>query len=226
MKGMSQMSDKIRVLIVDDHVIVREGLRSLLEAQPDIKVAGEATDGKEAVSKTREIQPDIVLMDITMPGMSGLEATRQIRRQSPDAKILALTMHEGDEYFFKILEAGASGYFIKGGTSSELISALRAVHQGDVFIYPTMAKKLLNDYLQRVGAGQDKKSYDGLTNREREILKLIAEGHANQDIAELLVLSITTVQTHRANIMGKLRLHSRTELTKYAIRHGFITLDT
>ena len=226
MKGMSQMSDKIRVMIVDDHVIVREGLRSLLEAQPDIKVAGEATDGEEAVSKTREIQPDIVLMDITMPGMSGLEATRQIRRQSPDAKILALTMHEGDEYFFKILEAGASGYFIKGGSSSELISALRAVHQGDVFIYPTMAKKLLNDYLKRVRAGQDKESYDGLTNREREILKLIAEGHTNQDIADLLVLSIATVQTHRAHIMAKLGLRSPAELIKYAVRHGFITLDT
>ncbi len=220
------MSDKIRVLIVDDHVIVREGLRSLLEAQPDIKVAGEATDGEEAVSKTREIQPDIVLMDITMPGMSGLEATRQIRRQSPDAKILALTMHEGDEYFFKILEAGASGYFIKGGSSSELISALRAVHQGDVFIYPTMAKKLLNDYLRRVRAGQDKESYDGLTNREREILKLIAEEHTNQDIADLLVLSIATVQTHRAHIMAKLGLRSPAELIKYAVRHGFITLDT
>ncbi len=220
------MSDKIRVLIVDDHVIVREGLRSLLEAQPDIKVAGEATDGEEAVSKTREIQPDIVLMDITMPGMSGLEATRQIRRQSPDAKILALTMHEGDEYFFKILEAGASGYFIKGGSSSELISALRAVHQGDVFIYPTMAKKLLNDYLKRVRAGHDKESYDGLTNREREILKLIAEGHTNQDIADLLVLSIATVQTHRAHIMAKLGLRSPAELIKYAVRHGFITLDT
>ena len=223
---MSQMSDKIRVLIVDDHVIVREGLRSLLEAQPDIKVAGEATDGEEAVSKTREIQPDIVLMDITMPGMNGLEATRQIRRQSPDAKILALTMHEGDEYFFKILEAGASGYFIKGGSSSELIAALRAVHQGDVFIYPTMAKKLLYDYLKRVKSGQDKESYDGLTNREREILKLIAEGHTNQEIADLLILSIATVQTHRAHIMAKLSLRSPAELIKYAVRHGFITLDT
>ena len=217
---------KMRVLIADDHVIVREGLRALLEAQPDIKVVGEAADGEEAVKKTREVQPDIVLMDITMPGMNGLEATRQIRQHSPDVKILALTMHEGNEYFFKILDAGASGYFIKGGSSSELISALRAVWRGDVFLYPTMAKKLLHDYLQRVRAGRDKESYGGLTNREREILKLIAEGNTNQKIAELLVLSTATVQTHRAHIMAKLGLHNRTELIKYAIRRGFITLDT
>ena len=217
---------KIRVLIVDDHVIVREGLHALLEAQPDIEVVGEATDGGEAVNKTREVQPDIVLMDITMPGMNGLEATRHIRQHSPDVKILVLTMHEGDEYFFKMLDAGASGYFIKGGSSSELITALRVVWSGDVFLYPTMAKKLLSDYLQRVRTGQDKESYDGLTNREREILKLIAEGHTNQKIADLLVISLATVQTHRAHIMAKLGLRSPTELIKYAIRRGFITLDT
>ena len=218
--------NKIRVLIADDHVIVREGLRALLEAQPDIKVVGEATDGEETVNRTKEIQPDIILMDITMPGMNGLEATRQIKEHYPDVKILVLTMHESDEYFFKILDAGASGYFVKGGSSTELISALRAVWRGDAYLYPTMAKKLLSDYLQRVGAGDDKVSYDGLTNREREILKLIAEGHTNQEIAELLVLSIATVQTHRAHIMAKLGLHNPTELIKYAIRRGFITLDT
>lgn len=216
---------KMRVLIADDHVIVREGLRALLEAQPDIEVVGEATDGEEAVNETKEVQPDIVLMDITMPGMNGLEATRQIRQYNPDVKILVLTMHEGDEYFFKFLEVGASGYFVKGGSSRELISALRAVWQGDVFLYPTMAKKLLSDYLQRVKAGQDKQSYDGLTNREREIVKLIAEGHTNQEIAELLVLSVATVQTHRAHIMAKLGLRSPTELVKYALRRGFITLE-
>ncbi len=218
--------NKIRVLIADDHAIVREGLRALLEVQPDIEVVGEATDGEEAVNKTVEIQPDIVLMDITMPGVNGLEATRQIKQRSPDIKILVLTMHEGDEYFFKILDAGASGYFVKGGSSSELISALRAVWHGDVFLYPVMAKKLLRDYLQRVEAGDHKERYDGLTNREREILKLIAEGHTNQEIADLLVLSTATVQTHRAHIMAKLGLHSRTDLIKYAIRRGFITLDT
>ena len=218
--------NKMRILIADDHAIVREGLRTLLEAQPDIEVVGEATDGEEAVNKTQEIQPDIVLMDITMPGMNGLEATRQIRQNNPDAKILVLTMHEGDEYFFKFLDVGASGYFIKGGSSTELISALRAVWHGDVFLYPTMAKKLLSDYLQRVKAGSNKESYDGLTNREREVLKLIAEGYTNQEISERLVLSVTTVQTHRAHIMAKLGLHGPTELVKYALRRGFITLDT
>ena len=217
---------KIRVLIADDHALVREGFRSLLEVQPDIEVVGEAADGEEAVNKTKEIEPDIILMDITMPGMDGLEATRQIKQHNPDVRILVLTMHEGDEFFFRFLDAGASGYFVKGGSSSELIWALRAVSQGDVFIYPTMAKKLMSDYLQRVKAGSDKASYDALTNRQREILKLIAQGHTNQEIATLLVLSVATVQTHRAHIMAKLGLRRPVELIKYALKRGFITLDS
>ena len=218
--------DKIRVLIADDHAIVREGIRALMEAQPDIEVAGEATDGAEAVSKTGKLQPDIVLMDITMPLLNGLEATRQIKQLYHEVKILVLTMHESDDYFFKILEGGASGYFVKGGSSSELVSALHVVSNGEVFIYPSMTKKLLGDYLQRVHAGSAEESYSVLTNREREILKLIAEGHTNQEIANLLVLSVATVQTHRAHIMAKLSLRSRTELVKYALKQGFITLDT
>ncbi len=217
---------KMRVLIADDHAIVREGLRTLMEDQPDIEVVAEATNGEEAVSKAMELQPDIVLMDITMPGLNGLEATRQIKEQSLDVKVLALTIHESDDYFFRMLDAGASGYFVKGGSFAELVSALRVVWHGDVFLYPTMTNKLLSAYLQRVRAGKDKKSYGGLTNREREILKLIAEGHTNQEVADLLVISVATVQTHRAHIMAKLGLHSRTELIKYAIRQGYITLDT
>lgn len=217
---------KIRVLIADDHVIVREGLRAILEAQTDIEVLGEATNGDEAVKKAKELQPDIVLMDITMPGTDGIEATKQIRRLNLNVKILVLTMHDSDDYFFSMLQAGASGYFIKGGSSAELVSALRAVWRGEVFIYPTLAKKLVHDYLQQVRVGQHKESYDGLTNREQEILTLIAEGNSNQQIADRLVLSVTTVQTHRAHIMAKLGLRSRTELIKYAIRRGFITLDT
>ena len=216
----------IRVLIADDHVIVREGLRMLLEAEPDIEVIGEAAEGQEAVDKTIELRPDVVIMDITMPGMNGMEATRLIKNHSPDVKVLALTMHESDEYFFQILNAGASGYVIKGGSSRELITALRAVWRGDVFLYPSMAKKLLGDYLQLAKDGHDKEYYDGLTDREMEILRHVAEGRTNQEIADLLVLSPSTVQTHRANIMAKLGLHSRTELVKYAIRRGFITLDT
>lgn len=219
------VSDKIRVLIAEDHLIVREGLRAILDSQPDIQVVGEATNGVEAVSKTDETKPDIILMDISMPEMNGLEATRRIKQSHPEVKILALTMHEGDEYFFEVLQVGASGYFVKGGSSSELLGALRALAQGDVYISPTMTKKLLSDYLRRARTGQDKETYTGLTTREKEILKLVAEGRNNTEIAEKLFLSPSTVQTHRANIMAKLGLHSRTELVKYALRHRLIALD-
>lgn len=217
---------KVRVLIADDHAIVREGLRALLEDQPDIEVAGEATDGDEAVKMTSQLSPDIVLMDITMPKLSGLEAIGQIKRHQPEVKILVLTMHESDDYFFKTLESGASGYFIKGGSSKELVNAIYTVWKGDVFIYPSMTKKLLSDYVRRINTGVERDTYDGLTAREREILKFIAQGNTNQEIADQLVLSIATVQTHRAHIIAKLGLHRRADLVKYAIKRGFITLDT
>jgi two-component system response regulator NreC len=219
-------SGKITVLIADDHAIMRDGLRALLGSQADIEVVAEAVDGNEAVRKARESRPDLILMDITMPGMSGLEATRELKKESPDARILVLTMHESDEYFFKMLDAGASGYFVKGGSSSELITAVRTVARGDVFLYPTMAKKLLGDYLQREHSATEEENYDGLTSREHEIMKLVAGGLTNQEIANTLVLSVATVQTHRAHIMSKLGLHSRTELVKYAIKRGYIQLDT
>ena len=218
------MTENMRVLIADDHAIVREGLRSLLDVQPDIEVAGEARDGQEAVDMAAALQPDIVLMDITMPVMNGLDATRAVKQRDPAVKVLILTMHEGDEYFFKLLDAGASGYLIKGCSSGELISALRAVQQGDVFLYPTMTKKLLSDYLHR-GKGGDRDNTDGLTNREKEVLKYVADGNTNQEIADALVLSVATVQTHRANIMQKLGLHNSAELVKYALRQGLISLD-
>ncbi|MBI4300766.1 MAG: response regulator transcription factor [Chloroflexi bacterium] len=218
------MADKMRVLLADDHAIVREGLRAILETEPDIEVVGEAAEGQEAVNKTDHLKPDIVIMDLTMPGMGGLEATRHIKQTWPDVHILVLTMHDSDEHFFQVLHAGASGYFVKGGSSSELVAALRTVRQGDVFLYPSMAKKLMDDYMKRVRTGKDRESYDGLTEREREILKLIAEGRTNHEIAELLVLSPGTVQTHRARIMAKLGLHSRTELVKFALRRGIIAL--
>ncbi|MBI4285399.1 MAG: response regulator transcription factor [Chloroflexi bacterium] len=218
--------DKLRVLIADDHAIVREGFRSLLEAQPDLQVVGEAADGEEAVRQTKELRPDIVLMDITMPVMDGLEATRQIKKSAPEVKVLVLTMHEGEEFFFKLLDAGASGYFVKGGSSGELIWALRSVAKGDVFLYPTVAKRLLSGYLQRVHEGENKEAYNGLSPREREILKLIAEGRTNQEIAELLVLSPATVHSHRSHIMAKLGLRNPVELVRYALRRGLIDLDS
>jgi DNA-binding NarL/FixJ family response regulator len=215
----------MQLLIVDDHVIVREGLRALLEPCDDVEVVGEATSGQEAIEAVTRLHPDVVLMDITMPGINGLEAARRINEEHPDVKVLILTMHEEDEYFFNALEAGASGYFVKGGSSEELVSALRAVARGDVFLYPTMAKKLLSGYLERGRTVADRDRQDGLTNRELEVLKLIGEGYNNQEIAARLFLSPTTVQTHRSNIMGKLNLHNRADLTRYAIKNGLVSLD-
>ena len=218
------MAKRMRVLIVDDHAIIRDGLRAIMEAQPDIEVVGEAMEGREALEKADELRPDVVIMDLTMPGMGGLEATRQLKLLYPDVRVMALTMHESDDYFFQVLQAGADGYFVKGGSSAELLSALRTVSQGEVFLYPSMATRLLKDYLKPARAGRDR--YEGLTDREVEILKLVAEGRSNQEIGDLLVVSVSTVQTHRANLMAKLGLHSRTELVKYAIRQGIISLDT
>ena len=218
--------NKIKILITDDHVIVRDGLRAILDSQPDMQVIGEATNGLEALQKVEENPPDIVLMDISMPEMNGLDATRRIIQAHPEVKVLTLTMHEGDEYFFEVLQAGASGYFVKGSSSAELLGALRAVKNGNVYISPVMTKKLLNGYLHRNNNEQEKELYTNLTGREKEILKLVAEGLSNQDVAEKLFLSPATVQTHRANIMAKLGLHSRTQLVKYALQHGLITLNS
>ncbi len=214
----------IRVLIADDHVVMREGISFLLEAEPDIQVVGQASDGQEAWEKARQLKPDIVLMDITMPGISGLEATRQLRAALPETQVLVLTMHEGDEFFFRMLQAGASGYVLKGASSDELLNAIRAVYRGGVYLYPTMAKKLLTDYMSRPSTEQS--SYDDLTRREREILTLIAQGLTNREIAAKLVISVNTVGTHRQNIMEKLDLHNKSELIKYAIRKGLIAVES
>jgi two-component system response regulator NreC len=213
---------KIRVLVADDHTIVREGVRILLEAQPDIQVVGEAADGQEALARVRELQPDIVLIDIAMPNLNGMEATRAIKRDYPQVQIIALTMYESDEYFFQILNAGASGYILKKAASADLLAAIRAVYAGEVFLYPSVARRLVSDYLSRVKSGEEKSSYDGLTAREREVLKLIAEGHTNQAIADRLVISPSTVQTHRTRIMQRLNLHNRAELIQYAMRKGLL----
>ncbi len=216
--------NKIRVFMADDHLILREGIRSLLRKVPDIEIVGEAGEGGEAVAKVEQLVPDVVLMDITMPGLNGLEATQRIKQKNPEIKVLILTMHETDQYLSGMLQAGASGYVVKTTTTSELISAIRAVHQGDVYLYPSIAQMLVEDYLQKVKAGKKKNSYDGLTNREREILKYIAEDKRNKEIADLLGISVRTVQAHRTNLMDKLGARDRTELVKYAIRKGIIDL--
>jgi len=214
---------RIRVLVADDHVVIREGIRLLLEAQPDIEVVGEASDGWEAWKKALKLRPDVVLMDITMPGVGGLEATRQLRATMPDIRVLVLTMHEGEDFFFGMLQAGASGYVLKGASSHELLNAIRSVHQGGIYLYPTMTKKLVSDYLSRPSWEQT--GYDDLTSRERDVLTLIAEGLTTQEIADKLMISANTIQTHRHNIMEKLNLRNKSELIKYAIRKGLITVE-
>jgi two-component system response regulator NreC len=215
---------RIRIFITDDHHVLREGIRLLLEKVTDMELVGEAENGGDALAKISQLMPDIVLMDITMPLVNGLEATRQIKQKYPSIKVLILTMHETDQYLSEMLEVGASGYVVKTTTSGELISAIRSVYQGDIYLYPSIARMLVGDYLQRVKSGEEKTSYNGLTLREREILKYIAEDRQNREIGDLLNISVRTVQAHRAHLMEKLGAHDRTELVKYAIRKGMISV--
>ena len=213
---------KIRILLADDHTILRAGLRMMLNAQPDMDVVGEAQDGRHAISETQRLQPDVVLMDVTMPDMNGIEATREIKKLLPETKILVLTMHENDEYVFQALRAGASGYMLKEAADTDLISALRVIQSGQFYLSPMAQSVMVGDYLQRVRTGEEKDSYSSLTEREREILKLVAEGYTNNQIAEQLIISPKTVDTHRTHVMDKLNLHSRAELVKYAMRRGLL----
>jgi two-component system response regulator NreC len=219
------MSDQIRLLLADDHAVVRSGLRMLLQAQPDMIIVGEAETGQEAIRRVAELSPDVVLMDIEMPGMNGIEATRRIKADAPAAAVLALTMYEDDQYFFEMLRAGASGYVPKRAAPDELVSAIRAVSRGEVFLYPSLAGRLVQDYLRRGPAGEGETPNDELTPREQEVLTLIAQGFSNNEIADRLVISAKTVDRHRENIMRKLNLHNRVDLVKYALRKGLIGLE-
>jgi len=216
----------IRVLLVDDHTLVRQGIRALLETQEDFEVVAEASGGYEAIDKARELRPDIILMDLAMPDLNGMEATRQIRAESPDIQIVALTMHDANEYLFRALEAGAAGYMLKEANASELASAVRAVHAGGSFIYPSLAKALIEQFLLRDNSGEERSSYDRLTEREKEVLGFIGDGKMNQEIADAMRMSVHTVQSHRSNIMKKLGLHNRAQLVTYAARAGLITQGT
>lgn len=214
-------AEKIRVLLVDDHTILREGIRALLALSKDMEVVGEAADGQAGLEQVAELQPDVVLMDIAMPGLDGLEATRRIKDRHRSVKVLILTQHENREYVFPILKAGADGYVLKKAAGTELVSAIRAVHEGGTFLYPSVARTVVEDYLRPDGTVGDRR-HPKLTDREIEVLKLVAEGRGNQEIADMLCLSVKTVTGHRTNIMEKLDIHSRTELVKYAIRTGLI----
>ncbi|MGC8780662.1 MAG: response regulator [Anaerolineae bacterium] len=216
----------IRILLADDHAVVRAGLRMLLSADPGLEIVGEAETGAQALRLTDELRPDVVLMDISMPDMNGIEATRRIKAGHPDVAVLALTMHEDDQYFFEMLAAGASGYVPKRAAPNDLIAAIYAVRGGGVFLFPSVARVLVQDYLQHsTRAGNVGRSFDALTDREREVLVLIAQGLNNQEIADQLVISVKTVNRHRENIMAKLNLHSRVELVRYAIEKGLIDLE-
>ncbi|MBK6326487.1 MAG: response regulator transcription factor [Chloroflexi bacterium] len=217
---------KIKLLLADDHAVVRSGLRMLLEAQPDMEIVAEAENGRETIEKVLAFQPDIVLMDIEMPGMNGIEATRKIKEESPETAVLALTMYEDDQYFFEMLKAGAAGYIPKRAAPDALVNAIRTVKKGEVFLYPSMAAYLVEDYLQRDEAPEeDEADVVDLTTREREVLVLIAEGLSNGEISEKLVISIKTVDRHRENIMRKLNIHNRIDLVKFALKKGMIDLD-
>ncbi len=213
---------RTKVLIADDHAIVREGVRMILAKEPDIEVVGEAEDGRQALDLVEQRRPNVVIMDLSMPGMGGIEATKKVKEQHPSVNVLALTMHEDESYVFQLLRAGASGYVLKRAAAQDLVQAVRAAAKGEAFLYPSVARKVVEDYLKRVEAGEERERYDGLTEREREILTLIAQGLSNQQIAEKLYISIKTVQTHRAHVLEKLGLHDRTELVRYAIRKGLI----
>ncbi len=216
------MADKIRILLVDDHAILRAGLRAILNAEAGIEVVGEAGDGKEAVAKADKLKPDVVLMDISMPVMDGFEATRRIQQCCPEAKVLVLTVHDNEEYLFRVLEAGGSGYVVKKSADTELISAIRAVHRGEAFLSPMATKMVIGGYLRAMGLEGAKQSYTSLTSREEEVLKLITEGYTNQEIADRLIISVKTVESHRAHILDKLELHTRADLVKYARTHGML----
>ena len=216
------MSSPIKVLLADDHTILRTGLRMLIGAAEGLEVVGEAGDGEEAVARADALRPDVVLMDITMPKMDGIQATREIRRMHPGIKVLMLTMHEDDAYLFRTIQAGGAGYVLKKAADAEVLDAIRHVAAGGAFIRPAVATRLMQDYQARVDQGEEAGSYGRLTEREREVLRLIAEGHTNTQIAARLVISVRTVESHRAHVMEKLGLQNRAELVKYALRKGLL----
>ena len=213
----------IRILIADDHEIVRAGIRLLVNGQADMEVIGEARDGAESVKLAVATAPDVVLMDISMPVMTGIEATRAIKASNSEIEIVGLTMHADERYFFELLKAGASGYVVKGGAPHELLEAIRAVARGQAYIHPSVAGRLIGDFVKRAEAG--KAELDGITDRERQVLELIARGLTGREIAKQLEISANTVDRHRSNIMAKLDLHNKAELVRYAIRKGLIEAD-
>jgi two-component system response regulator NreC len=212
----------IRVFLCDDHAMLRAGLRALLTTEPGIQVVGEAGDGAAGVEQVVALRPDVALLDITMPELDGLEATRRLHGQAPEVRVLILTMHDDPEYLFQALEAGASGYVLKRAAEADLVEAIRTVVTDRAFLAPAAQRKLVADYLERRARGELLLPVEKLTPREEEVLALLAQGHTNQEIADRLVISIKTVETHRAHILDKLGLRKRAELVRYARTHGLL----
>ena len=217
------MKEKGRIVIAEDHTILREGLRALISSQEDLEVVGEAGDGREAVRQVEDLMPDLILMDLSMPKMNGIEAIREIGRRIPQTRILALTVHKTEEFILEVLQAGADGYIPKDASSNELMMAIRSVLMGKRYLCPSVSRVVIEGYLESRRTPESATPWDTLTKREREILKLIAEGYKNKEIADYLCISVKTVEKHRANLMKKLDLHSAAALTAYAMERGLVT---
>lgn len=213
----------IRIVVADDHTIMRSGLRAVLERYADMKVVGEAADGREAIQSADELRPNVIVLDVAMPNLNGIEAARQISARQPDVAIVVLSMHSDESYVLRALKAGARGYLLKDSAEGDLVGAIRAVSEGKAFFSPAISRMLVDDYMRQMQQRGVEDSYELLTTREREILQMLAEGRSNKDIARMLDLSLYTVETHRSNLMQKLNLHGIPELMLYAIRKGVIS---
>ncbi|MFM9282120.1 response regulator transcription factor [Paenibacillus jiagnxiensis] len=216
----------VRILVVDDHVVVRSGLIALLDGKHDINVIGDAADGDEAIAKALELKPDVVLMDFSMPpGKDGLIATTELKKLLPDTEVLILTMHDDDEYLFRAIQAGASGYILKSAPHEELITAIQSVAQGNAYLYANATKRLMSEYLDKLKQEGGSGPYESLSEREKEILSWVAKGYSNKEIAEHLVISVKTVESHKSNLMEKLNLKTRPELVKFAMKKGLLNYE-
>lgn len=217
------MREKGRIVIAEDHTILREGLRALLSSQENLEVVGEAEDGREAIRQVEKLTPDLILMDLSMPKMNGIEAIREIRRRVPETRILALTVHKAEEFILEVLQSGADGYIPKDASSNELMMAIKSILMGKRYLSPSVSNVVIEGYLESRRTSESITPWGKLTKREREILKLIAEGYKNKDIADYLCISVKTVEKHRSNLMKKLDLHSAAALTAYAMERGLVT---
>lgn len=216
----------VRILVVDDHAIVRSGLMMLLNGRQGMEVVGEAADGDEAIAQAQALRPDVVLMDLSMPhGKDGLTAAAELKRLLPETAVLILTMHDDEGYLFRAIQSGASGYILKSAPHEELLAAIRHVAGGQAYLYPSATKRLMSDYLDKLKNGEHAGTYESLSDREKEILAKVAQGYSNKEIAEQLVISVKTVESHKSNLMEKLELRTRPDLVKFAMKKGLLTFD-